>query len=325
MTGSKVRHRGRRSQDGAMTFEEIVDVLEARARHLLGKEARLGPARELLGRARLSDEELRGRLARLRDHVAICLSQARSLTEATVARSDDAKIVALLTSASRRLSGVRFALIRPKALFARLFRLWRLLDKALASVEAELAGLASRLGPEQRLDLLTVQELEALFRHGREARRLMDLQRLEDLLRSGKAEARNLFVTRFCAHGTSEPGRLAHRRGRWIAAHLIGVAEGLGLSAGHSSGALEPESGAHALAIVVSRLRAARGDWGDDPAAGAVLAEMPRARNDEVPPADLALSIKRRLLGPDPFLDEARAQGRAFGEAIRQTQDQCRG
>lgn len=308
-------------------FDQVVDVLETRLINFLHREARIGQSSRVTAKARISDIELYARLARIRDHLRQCVHHAR-----TVAREADE-----VTINSRVLSSVevlgsqfpedRFARLQKKTILKRLMMLNDELIKVLDLISVEIEQIGQNIKPYFSMELLTPEEIRAVFGYHQAAEGVAQLVRLAHELRSSLSEIQALLRGYF--HDLGEiNGRWEQGRGRWIAGHLLGLAEGYKLLPTRNlSPKLESSfrSAADAVAIAIGRvintmhtvgaLSQGETDWRRDPAVSAVLAELPRNRGSEFDAKITADAIIRKLVSTkDEAILQARQSGKRIGE-----------
>jgi len=293
----------RQQRPGAL-FERVVVVLEARARHILAREARLGSTSPLTGTARINDDELLDRFKRLRSSIADLTEATRRFMIDQPVAVDFEPIWPLLAEAEVTLTHGLVGPLTDTNVPARLERLWAALDGILLQLDRALQAAAELTDPA--LIRLTPDEIEALGDFPGVSpeflKRIGRVIRLRDSAGRCLSETRALLVGRF--HGYVGRGRPENIRGRQLAAHLLGMAEGMGLypTRDHDN---HSQSGADA---VIAALKCCEGIT--DPAARIVFGETPKTFH----------AIARRLLpqcqeGEALFLD--RQIGRVLGERHR--------
>ena len=301
----------------AVPFEEVVHALEARARHLLNRESMVGRSRHVTGRARLRDEELVGRLARLHGHVRDCAKAAQVFSPGPTSSPEAKALFTMVDGAATSLAGKRFSRMADNSLEDLLTDVWSSLAEGLDLLGAMVADAAMRLDPGARLDLLTPEEVEATFEDTPEVMDLAAMLRLQDDLQHGITEARAILAGRFHGPETTR-GRQEQRRGRWIAAHLLGIAEGMGLKASRNHTKREGaprNSAADAVAMAIGRLQPKPLA---DHVARAVRSELPRNRDGEFDTRATTEAIMRKLVqSKDAHLEEPREVGRLVGHCLR--------
>lgn len=261
-------------------FEEIVGILEARARHLLQREARLGATSRFTGKARIGDDELRDRILRLKSLVA-------SLTDDSIDYcTKNRDLIAyeefwhLLAKLEAPLNFHRLAEQTPCETKARLEHLWQTLYEIALQLEGGLRNAGTLTDPA--LIQITPEELEALGEVMLEDPQVLNglpavdpelVNAIAQLLRLYDTTRRCISETRAVLAGRFDPstGRGAPRqnRGKRHAAELLGMAEGLGLDASRDHDN-HCESGIDA--VVAARRRC---EDLSDPIARIILAEIP--------------------------------------------------
>lgn len=136
-------------------------------------------------------------------------------------------------------------------------------------VDSATSEVAEQIDPGARLDSLTAEEVEGIYEKTHQTARLAVLLRLGEGLRMACSETRELLVGGF-GGPKGQPGRHERRRGRELAAHLLGMAVGMGLDATRGDYNTFTVSACDAVSDAKSRLPRS-----PDPAAAAVLAEVP--------------------------------------------------
>lgn len=271
-------------------FAAVVAILIWRLERLLAREARLGSGLRLKAGGRIGDAELRARVQRLGVELEAIREAAAAATEpdADVAAQDVAR-------ARRELDLMESGALDGAHAELALSLCWEHLDAAHARIAGAFERAAVAIDPGLRL--ATLGEIEALA-DGANADgldvtgllRLAALCEVADDVQAALAEARALYVGRFAR--TGRRGRPEQERGRRLAAHLLGLAEALGLARFDSRGS--------AVDAVIAALEHC--DRAGNAAAHAILAEVPRSRD----------VIERRLLRDlprDPILAAAYADG----------------
>lgn len=240
-----------------------------------------------------------------------------------VTRED--KIVALVADRARHLlelealvgstTPIQKGRMADEELEGRIDRLWAFLEHL-----SDQARALSRLSAENVLpddpdlfETLTPTEIEAAFEDWEPRPDLRNdvkiaggLAKLTTDLQRSSSEARAILGGRF--HGERSRGMPPRRRGRQIAAHLIGFAEGLGLRPTRTRHA----KGRQVSATDVVQEALARGTIGSllaDPVVRAIWAEIPKTEP----------SLEKLVVAStsDDHLDEWRSRGRMIGESQR--------
>ena len=209
-------------------YNYIVMALADRAHHLLKREALVGHGSNVTGSARLKDEELHLRLARLHDQVQATSGRAREMVQTDPKAFDMAALLPLLTSVTRILERDRFKGIHVTTLWNMLTGLCQAISDILDLIAPGLRAFGARIDRKSPLHTLTPGEVEALFGEKPLAQKLLIALQVEADLRLSLRETRSLLAGRF---GRPQGGVGPHekRRGRWIAAQMIGMGVGLGL------------------------------------------------------------------------------------------------
>lgn len=311
----------------AEKFDFIVGKLEKRALRYLNKQARVGHSSRATGKSRISDAELNGRLARLRDHTHSNVSKARRFFADYEQIGDDTCLFAQLEIAEKSIKYEHFSGRHWGKLFRRLLMLQEAVQNVLDLITPLIASYGSQIAEGQPLHLLTPDEVETAFEDVPEAVPLAELLRIDLAMRAVDDEVMALLKGRIYEVVRGKGG-LERRRGRWITAHLLGLAEGYGLKAtrNHSPNQHAAlQSAADAVAITIARLHARVLNctensedvdiWLTDPTARAVLREMPTTTLNEHSNKAVADNIIRKLVpSGEDYILQARRVGRSIGE-----------
>ena len=308
-------------------FDQVVDVLETRLINFLCREARIGQSSRVTVKARISDNELYDRLARLRDHLRQCIYQARTVASEVDEVPIDSLILSSVEALGRRFPEERFARLQKITILKRLMMLNDELMTVLDLMSVEIQRIGQNIRPNFSMELLTPEEIRAAFGYHQAAEGVAQLVRLDGELRSSLSEIMALLRGYF--HDLGEiNGRWEKGRGRWIAGHLLGLAEGYKLLPTRNLSPY-PESSFHsaadAVAIAIGRamyainvdraVRQGETDWRMDPAVSAVLDELPRNRGSEFDAKITADAIIRKLVSTkDEAILQARQSGKRIGE-----------
>ena len=318
----------RRSKVTANEFEEIVDRIEERARRFLHREAQVGQSTRVSGAARIGRVELNKRLVRLRDHVGFCEAETSQYFNVGDRGLETRAWISVLNTAERIFQNQRIHRLQQKTIWKQLIQLLEALEETLSLLAVEVAHEAEKLAPDLALDLLTPEEYEAAFDDVSELSIMGQLLRTDQWLRAAHYEVMALIKGSYFGP-IIKGGQYEKRRGRWIAAFLLGMAEGLGLQSTRNMSPHQHSqlhSAADAVAIVIGRLQAAMLTkkvgintaecWQADPAALAVLRELPRNRwkNDFDPNATTENLIRKIVLSKAEYIAEARRVGRHIGD-----------
>jgi len=321
MTSSK------RSQTSVDEFEEIVDILEDRARRFLQREAQVGQSTRVSGAARIRSRELKERLIRLRDHICNFTADTRQYFYESGGDLEAQTWFSALNTAETIFKNQRVQNLQQRTKLKQLIKLLEAIEEALGLLEVDIANRAEKLAPDLALDLLTPEEFETAFEDVPNASKLTQLLRTDQKLRAAQYEVMALVKGAYYGPST-QGGRYEKRRGRWITAFLLGLAEGLGLQ---STRNISPQqhsqlhSASDAVAIVIGRLRAAiptekvghnkDKSWQNDPAALAVWEEFPRNRGADFQAEAIAEHLIRKFFSKNTgYLVEARKVGHCIGE-----------
>jgi len=311
----------------AEVFESIVIRIDHRVRSFLAKEAVIGHSTRIAGYSRIDDLEFYKRLARLRDQTRTIFAKSRKFFDENSGLVDCASQIPSANNAENTLSDQNFSRLHKGTIEKNLIKLHCAIEDVLSLSNSISSYISERIAPESSIVLLTPQEVEMAFEDVSEAMLLAGLLRIDREMRGAAYEVIALLS------GRSNPGKnlrgpYERRRGSWITAHLVGLAEGHGL---HPTRNTSPQqhvplhSAADAVAIVIGQLRLdvskhqasfeGFSDWRDDPAACAVLAEMPNNRGEEFDPQAVADNIIRKIIkSKEPSIVQARNVGMLIGE-----------
>ena len=268
-------------------FEKVLQVLKAQAEHLLAREARLGRGMRLIGKSRISDDELFGRFKRLREQGNALGKQITSFLSNHHEVVDKQEIWPRLLEVETALTFVRFSNLANDDIKARLGQSWNAFDALWLRFDCALNAITR--SNDTTLSLLTSEELKTLadmagdelMKYGNyetfsaDAIKMMaDLVELLDRIDGCASEARSILAGRFDPRDGS--GRPVSFRGDRLSALLLGMAAAmlspnktkLTFSRGRNG---PPRSAADAVAQALS-------DCADvaDPAARAVLDDAPK-------------------------------------------------
>ena len=299
------------TRDGATPdFNLVVEILERRARFVLARWTRLGTHHvRITGGGRIGDDELRERFTRLRG-AADALSGRLDALSAGVPRVGNApSIPGLIDEARAALAFTTFSTLPEPVVEARLEDAWAALLEIAAQIEATLTRAAEPVGDGLRL--LTPTELDALSEIEAEdggdpapLRRLARMAALLDDVGRAASESRAVLAGRF--HRLGGRGRPELIRGRRLAAHLLGAAEGLKLRPSRNRLPTRDGPGRSAADAVLSAL--ARCSDVEDPIERAILAECPRTFEA----IEVRLIPACRPGDGDPLLTREREDGRRW-------------
>lgn len=318
-------------------FDLIVNRLEERAGKMLCREACIGSSTRIKSEARLGDEEQISRLTRLRGKIAEYIPKAcRHFDDSSVIMETNS-LFYQLDAAETALTSHGFARLERDEVLGQLRILKEALTNATDLFNCEVSRLAKSIDPNVPLELLTPDEIKIAFDDCSQAMGLADLIAIEDELRAYLDETSALLQGMTASlEGKggkgSRRGRYKHPRGDWITAHLLGLAMGLGLKPSRND-TPAPESplfsASDAVAIVICRLRGERDSHTEaeatyrtclnDPAAKAVLKEMPKNRGNVCDTAAIAINIMKKFVRrQDPIKLEARRIGEIIGKRQRE-------
>lgn len=306
-------------------FDAVVDFLEERARKFFHRESQVGHSTRVTGNARIKDEELHPRLARLRDYLKNHISELRQFLDA-YPKLDHGTLTPNLGVAEQEIDLERFANLTKAKLLGRLRSLLAALDGILEHLDIEIAHYAKLIEPDIPLELLTPDELLNAFGEVPEATILARFVSVKYDIRYARDEVMALLKGRYY-FSAGKMGQYQKQRGRWITAHLVGLAEGLGLRPSRNNSPSQHSdlrSAADAVAIVIGRLRFGlltygdqkQGfeDWLDDPAVRAVLAQMPMNRGDKINVQAVADNIARNFVNSkEEFIVNTKQVGKSIG------------
>lgn len=303
----------------AETFDAAVDAVERRARHLLAREAEVGASTRITGKARVRDGELHERLMRLNETLHDQLTEALKVGCPATGKDAGDLWHQLLAQVAEALPQWGLWRMTEAETEQRLLGLHDGLEDLLAELDTAARHLSEELADDgATLHLLTPVEIEVFFEQSNRktrtaAGRLGALVGLDAGFRRIRSEVRALIAGRF----QWQPGQMGpheKRRGRWFAAHLIGIAEGLGLAPSRNHAPQperSPRSAIDAYLAALDRIAPS-----EDPAAAGVLAEAPKTFE----------AVVRRLVPAsdptrdgDPVLPQARKVGRLLGSRTRET------
>lgn len=316
-----------RSQINANDFEEIVDIIEARACRFLQREVQVGQSTRVTGKARIKRVELNKRLVRLRDHMCNLAADTRQYFYESGRDLEAQTWFSVLNTAEWICKDQSVQRLQSRTILKQLIKLLETLEDVLSLLEVDVANEAEKIAPDLRLELLTPEEFESAFDDVSEWSILARLLRADQRLRAAQYEVMALLKGAYSGP-SSKGGQYEKRRGRWIAAFLLGMAEGLGLQPIRNKSPQQHSqlhSAADAVAMVIGRLRlmmltekaainqAER--WQADPAAVAVLNELPRNREPEFDAQATAESLIRKMVYSEAeYVAEARRVGRRIVE-----------
>lgn len=297
-------------------FEEVVAILEKRARHLLSLEGRLGTGTRFVGKSRIADDELLLRFQRLQESSSQLKRGIRTFREHSPDVLEWQEIWPQLDGIERALFYDRFFNLASDDVEKRLLQshdgfkaIWSQLDSVLQKKAEQINPVLSRL-TQGEIKILTDMAGDDLMEHddfGTYPKDALDLifnlRGLIDLADACLSESRYVFVGRF--DPLKGPGRPTALRGDRLSAQLLGIAETLTvttkmklrLSRGKKS---PPHSAADAVAEALTRCEDIK-----NPAARAILEEAPKTYD----------TIVRRLIAKfemSELLHKDRALGHAF-------------
>jgi hypothetical protein len=295
-------------------FDEVVAILEKRARHLLAREGRLGSGTRFSSRSRIADDELLVRVQRLQQSFAELKQGVSAIREYRPGLFERHEIWPQTIEIETALSYDRFSNLADDDVEARLLRSHNGFKAIRSQLDSVLQKKAEQIGPT--LARLTQEEIKILadtanddlmedgdFRiYPKDALDLIaDLTGLINLADASVSEARYVLTGRF--DPWKGPGRPTSRRGDRLSAQLLGIAEGMNLrlSRGKKS---PPHSAADAVAEALARCTDVK-----DPASLAILEEAPKKYH----------AIVRRLttkFEKSELLSKDRALGQAFSRRL---------
>ena len=285
--------------DTSWQFDEIVDALEVRARHLLGHQDRIGSTIPLTGKARIADDELRVRFTRLRSELE---TLRRALVDFVKHRPDfvnGENLLPWMVSIETALQTRLFSELREDEVETRIRKVLTGLDAILSELHAaerlateltepallqltpeeisSYTDAASNDAPEEMLSSLYPPEIIEW---------IIALVRVQDTARRCASETKAILAGRF--QYSEGPGRPEKLRGGRLAAELLGFAMGLGLKATRGSNS-PPQSGADAVIAALNRCKdvnseAARTILGETPPTFHTFAKyiFPKCREGEI-------------------------------------------
>lgn len=295
-------------------FEEVVAILEKRARHLLAREGHLGSGTRFSSRSRIADDELLMRAQRLQQSFAELKLGIIAIRELHPGLFEKHEIWPQTIEIETALSYDRFFILADGDVEARLLRshdgfkaIRSQLDSVLQKEAEEIDPTLARLTQEE-IKILADTANDDLVEDGnfgiypKDALDLIaDLTGLIDLADACVSEARYVLTGRF--DPLKGPGRPTSRRGDRLSAYLVGMAESMNLrlSRGKKS---PPHSAADAVAKALALCRDI-----EDPASRAILEEAPKTYD----------AIVRRLttkFEKSEILSKDRALGQAFSRRL---------
>ncbi|WP_151719924.1 hypothetical protein [Gemmobacter serpentinus] len=264
-------------------FEAVVAKVTKRAEHLLAREATTGIRSSFLGTEKPSETEFFDRLIGIQTNMKSLLDTSLKLAQDETLRLGETMDRGPRTSLSVKLSS-----LEPAAQKEYLIGLVEYLGSYLEMLhEYHREHLRRAAAGHEIAELLTADELEpddpasvacddpdppVAIMSAENARAAADLARhIESVMRL-QSDSRSLLAGRFDATAKRE-GRIERRRGRSFAIHLIGYAEGMGLtrSRNHYPAPKSPlHSAIDAYLCALSRLAQQI-----EPAAAAVLTSAP--------------------------------------------------
>ena len=321
-------------------FATVVEFLETRARHLLANEARVGKSSPIKHGGRLQRPELEGRLGRLWDDLfgkRADFAKVRRLRLGMVDTEDSLLLLAAFFDRNPREHFTRFDDPDSRMILHRLMlvidvscHMLESLDRAEADVLAQadeetfLTPKPDADGPDVQLtfdDLrsLAPGEIEVFIEEyedpggktGAVLRDLLQIRNLRDGFQLISSEGKRLWGALFGAKRSR--GAYVKERGRQLSAHLLGMAEGLGLQTSRNhhptSGRLE-RSACDAVQHALQRCT----DH-EDPVAIQVHGEAPKTFATLIRNIVPASNPGREgRAGYDPILASERGIGRVLGE-----------
>ncbi|MBK5926861.1 hypothetical protein [Rhodobaculum claviforme] len=367
-------HRGQELPDGAWNearlivgpyggvgaFDNPLDAMLQRARHILHREEAIGRARRISGKARISRGELDARLERLRQHVEALTAEAEPLIPARRRSPDEQALWGHLKALRRALAPGRHATEHEATTRQRLATLRHEAADAHALLGAMARAAAQGIDPNARLDLLSPEELAEVRDPSAPAvvARLTQILRLGDALHAAGAEATHLLVGLPQPQADAEPvaldpaeararavaallaldptarpdllteadidralgmatpppptvqapgpGPHERRRERWLAAHLLGLAVGLGVQEFR-----QDKPGALAAPDLLTQMKLKprlRREFSDPTA---------RALIDGLPDGIEGVRHLQKNARNDPLTRDAIATGKALGRQLR--------
>jgi len=295
---------------GTIPYEKVVDALTARVEKRLRSEAIVGQTSHVTGKADIRIDELRGRLARLNANVVICETVAGHLLKDRPTNPDIRALAQHMKRVVTLLKTPSFESMRPTTINRRLPVMLEALSDALDVVDSVTSKTAEQIDPGKRLVLLTAEEVEAIYKPTNQTERFATLLRLGDGLRKARSETRELLAGGF-GGPKGQPGRHERRRGRELAAFLLGTAVGMGLAATRNDNkSLRPayeksfRSACDAVNDAKSRLPRS-----PDPAAAALLAEVPDGYDGQ--------KAVWKMRASDEKVGDAVGRGFMVGERLR--------
>lgn len=307
------------SEGAAADFDQVVAILERRARLVLARWASLGTNHvRITGGGRIGDGELDERFTRLRRSVDALPDRLNALPAGAPKAADAPSIAGLIDNARAAL-----AFERPADHKKAVVEAWAVLLEAVEQIGAALTREAAPLG--DCLPQLTPDEIDGLAEaeadEGRDPaplRRIARMAALRDDIALMASEAREILSGRF--HRIGGRGAPEKIRSRRLVAHLLGAAEGLGLKPSRNrvpARARPGRSAADAVLAALAALRQCKDSTNPvtDPVARAILAECPPTFEaievGIIPVSDADPDPKQKKRKPrDPLLVYERRDGR---------------
>lgn len=297
-------------------FDEVVAILEKRARHLLAREGRVGSGTRFSGKSRMADDELLVRVQRLQQSCAEFKQEIIAIMGQRAGLFEKSQLWPQTIQIERALSYDRLFNLADDDLEERLLSSHDQLKAIRSQLDSVLLKTAEQIDPT--LARLTQEEITILAdtanddhmedgdsgTYPKDALDLVaDLIGLIDLADACASEARYVLTGRF--DPWKGAGRPIALRGDRLSAQLLGIAESLGatenmnlrLSRGKN---IPPHSAADAVSAALTRCMDVK-----DPTSRAILEEAPKTYD----------AIVRRLVtkfGKSKILSKDRALGQAF-------------
>jgi len=148
---------------GTIPYEKVVDALTARVEKRLRSEAIVGQTSHVTGKGDIRIDELRGRLARLNANVVICETVAGHLLKDRPTNPDIRALAQHMKRVVTLLKTPSFESMRPTTINRRLPVMLEALSDALDVVDSVTSKTAEQIDPGKRLDLLTAEEVKAIY------------------------------------------------------------------------------------------------------------------------------------------------------------------
>ena len=210
-------------------FKEIVRALSKRLENLLLHEISIGTSSRVYGATRLKREELFKRLELLRDQLPICSELCQNAARYEPEIFHQKALKKSLKASCKALDREKFKGMHGNTLYNRLLLLVDELQFSREVLQDAAFSLGKRIDPEARLDTCTPEEVEAVYGEDQNGRALVACLRADAELTHCLSETWFILKGRFGWVPDPSGGSYENSRGAQIAAHLIGMAYGMGI------------------------------------------------------------------------------------------------